>query len=182
MFARSQQISSPLLLPMLGSILTTSVIASIFILPPSRATLSLQQLFLGAAFDLIIAVCIHVVTVWSIWRLIREYVEPSAGTLVVHIWAVVVWLPLITTLSAERSLWISCFVPWAFANAITFLNLWSKRPQDDEPEAYLARVLFQPPSTPPLWRALLPYCITIVVTLHSNPGMMFVCYQSASGN
>jgi hypothetical protein len=163
MFARSQQISSPLLLPMLGSILTTSVVASIFILPPSRATLSLQQLFLGAAFDLILAVCIHVVTVWSIWRLIREYVEPSAGTLVVHIWAVVVWLPLITTLSAERSLWISCFVPWAFANAITFLNLWSKLPQDDEPVAYLARVLFQPPSTPPLWRTLLPHCITIVI-------------------
>ena len=163
MFARSQQISSPLLLPMLASILTTSIIASIFILPPSRVTLSLQQLLLRAAFDLTIAACIHVVTVWSIWRLIREYVEPSAGTLAVHIWAAVVWLPLITTLSAERSLWISCIVPWAFANAITFLNLWSKLPQDDESVAPVARVLLQPPSIPPLWRTLLPYCITIVI-------------------
>ena len=123
MFTRSQQISSPLVLPMLASILTTGIIASIFILPPSRVTFSLQQLLLRAAFDLTIAACIHVVTVWSIWRLIREYVEPSAGTLAVHIWAVVVWLPLITILSAERSLWISCIVPWAFANAIPFLNL-----------------------------------------------------------
>lgn len=151
------------MLPMIGSILTTSVIASIFLLPPPRATLSLQQLLLRAAFDLIMAACIHVVTVWSIWRLIREYVEPSAGALAVHIWAVVVWLPLITTLSAERSFWIACLIPWAFANAITFLNLWSRLPKNDEPIAHMARVLFQLPSTPPLWRTLLPYCITIVI-------------------
>jgi hypothetical protein len=163
MFGRYQQISSPLLLPMLGSILTVSVIATIFLLPPSRATLSFSQLFLGAAFELIIVACIHAITVWCIWRLISEYLEPSAGTLVVHIWAAVVWLPLITTLGAERSLWISCFVPWAFANAITFLNLWSRLPQDDELEAPPARDLFQTPTAPPLWRALLPYCITIVM-------------------
>jgi hypothetical protein len=162
MFDRSQQISSPLVLPMLGSIFTTSIIASILILPPSRPTLSLQQLLLRTAFDLTIAVCIHVATVWCIWRLIREYVEPSVGTLTVHIWAVVVWTPLITTLTAERSLWISCIVPWAFANAITFLNLWSTLPQDEEPVAPIGRVLLQPLSTPPLWRALLPYCITVV--------------------
>src|ERR1700722_20362517 len=162
MFARSQQVSSPLLLPMLGSILTTSIIASLLILPPSRPTLSFQQLLLRTAFDLTIAVCIHVATVLSIWRLIRDYVEPSVGTLTVHIWAVVVWLPLITTLTAERSLWISCIVPWAFANAITFINLWSKLPQDDEPVAPSGRVFLQPLSTPPLWRALLPYCITVV--------------------
>jgi hypothetical protein len=163
MFARSQQISSPLVLPMLGSILTTSVIASFFILLPSKATLTLHQLLLRAAFDLAIAACIHVVTVWSIWRLMREYLEPSAGTLALHLWAVVVWLPLITTLTAERSLWISCIIPWAFANAITFLNLWSRLPQNKEPVAPEARVLFQLPSIPPLWRTLLPYCITIVI-------------------
>ncbi len=163
MFARSQQISSPLVLPMLGSILTTSVIASILIRPPSRPTLSLEQLLLRAAVYLTLAACIHVVTVWSIWRLIREYVEPSAGTLVVHIWAVVVWLPLITILGAERSLWISCIVPWVFANGITFLNLWSKRAQEDESVACTTRFLFQPTSIPPLWRTLLPYCITIVM-------------------
>ena len=162
MLARAQQVSSPLLLPMLGSILATSIIASLLILPPSRPTLSFQQLLLRAAFDLTIAVCIHVVTVWSIWRMIREYVEPSIGTLTVHIWAVVVWLPLITTLTAERPLWISCIIPWAFANAITFLNLWSQFPQDDEPVAPVGRVFLQPLSTPPLWRALLPYCITVV--------------------
>jgi hypothetical protein len=148
---------------MLGSILATSVIASIFLLPPLRATLSLQELLLRAAFDLIMAACIHVVTVWSIWRVIREYVEPSAGTLAVHIWAAVVWLPLIITLSAERSFWVSCIVPWAFANAVTFLNLWSRLPQSDEHVAPMARVFFQLSSAPPLWRTLLPYCITIVI-------------------
>jgi hypothetical protein len=165
MFARSQQISSPLILPMLGSILATSVIASIVILPPTRATLDLQQLLLRAAIDLLIVACIHVVTVWSIWRLIRDYVEPSAGILTIHIWAVVVWLPLITMLSAERSLWISCIVPWGFANAVTFLNLWSKLPQENEPLSGITPVFLQPPSITPLWIALLPYCIT-VFTLH----------------
>lgn len=163
MFVRSQQISSPLLLPMLGSIVTTAVVASIFILPPMRANLGLQQLLLRAAFDLFIAVCIHAVTVWSIWRLIREYIEPSAGILAVHIWAAVVWLPLITMLSAERSRWVTCIVPWAFANAITFLNLWSGLSQDEEPPAPIARVFLLPPSTVPLWRAILPYCIMVVV-------------------
>src|SRR6202011_4269596 len=115
MLARAQQVSSPLALPLLGSIVTTSIIASLLILPPSRPTLSFQQLLLQAAFDLAIAVCIHIVTVWSIWRLIREYVEPSVGTLALHIWAITVWVPLITTLTAERSLWISCIIPWAIA-------------------------------------------------------------------
>jgi len=57
--------------------------------------------------------------------------------------------------------------PWGFANAVTFLNLWSKLPQDDEPVAPVAHVFLQPPSTTPLWRALLPYCIT-VFTLQSG--------------
>jgi hypothetical protein len=163
MFTRVQQISSPLLLPMLGSILTGSVVATVFLLPPSRPTLSFPQLILSAACKLLIAGCIHAVTVWCIWRLVREYVEPSAGMLVIHIWAAVVWLPLIATLGAERSVWISCFVPWAFANAITFLNLWSKLPTEEEPLAELPRDLFQAPAAPPMWRALLPYCITIVM-------------------
>jgi hypothetical protein len=163
MFARYQQLSSPLLLPMLGSILTVSVISTIFLLPPSSATLSFPQLFLEAAFDLLIAASVHTITAWSLWRLIREYIEPSGGTLVVHIWAAVVWLPLITTLNAEHSVWISGFVPWAFANAVAFLNLWSKLPQEKESVAHVARSLFQPPAATPLWRALLPYCIMVVI-------------------
>lgn len=167
MLARSQQqLSAPLILPMLASILSVGVIASIFMLPPPRATLSLQQLLLKGALDITIAACIHVATVLSIWRLIREYVEPSCGTIAIHIWAAVMWLPLVTMLSAERSLWISCIIPWASANAITFLNLWSGlSPQDelDEPEARTARVLFLPPASLSLWRTLLPYCITIIV-------------------
>jgi hypothetical protein len=184
MFSRFQQISSPLLLPMLGSILTVSVIATIFLVPPSRPTLSLPQLILGAACEIIIAACIHAVTVWCIWQLVREYVEPSAGMLVIHIWAAVVWLPLIATLGAERSVWISCFIPWAFANGITFLNLWTKLPAEDEPPADLARDLFQHPAVPPLWRALLPYCITIfmvqaglasLVSRHRWSGTALLC-------
>lgn len=162
MFTRSQQISSPLLLPLLGSILTTGVIASIFLLPPARPTLSLQQLLLRAALDLTVAACIHVVTVWTIWRLVREYLEPSAGVLAIHIWAAVAWLPLITILNAERSLWISCVVPWAFANALIFLNLWSALRQEDEPEAPTRHSLFHVVPVSPLWRTLLPYCITIL--------------------
>ena len=85
------------------------------------------------------------------------------GTLVVHVWAVVVWLPLITMLSVERSLWVACIVPWAFANAITFLNLWSVLERVEEPAASVGRVLLEPMSTPALWRTLLPSCITIVM-------------------
>jgi hypothetical protein len=163
MFARSQQLSSPLLLPMIGSIFTAGLSACFFIQLPPRATLNVRQIVLQAAFDLILAACIHAVTVWSIWRLIREYIEPSRSTLVIHVWAVVVWVPLIATLGAERSVWVSCIVPWACANGITFLNLWSKLPQVVEREAPRSRALFEPPSAPPLWRTLLPYCLTIFI-------------------
>lgn len=133
MFARSQQLSAPLVLPMLASTLSVGILASIFLLPPPRATLSLPQLLLQGALDLTLAACIHIVTVTAIWRLIHEYIEPPCGTLALHIWAAVLWLPLIVTLSAERSLWISCIIPWACANAITFLNLWSTLPAEDAP-------------------------------------------------
>jgi hypothetical protein len=119
--------------------------------------------FVHAGFELALVGCIHAVTVWSIWRLIREYVEPSAGILVIHIWAAVVWLPLTTILSAERSLWISCLIPWACANGVTFLNLWSRLPREVEPAAYPDHVLFQLPPSPPLWRTLLPYCATVFI-------------------
>jgi len=118
---------------------------------------------LRATFDLTIAACVHIATVWSIWRLIREYVEPSVGILVVHIWATVVWVPLISILNAERSLWIACIVPWTLANGVTFLNLWSCLAHDADSEAAAAHHLFLPPPAPPLWRTLLPYCIAIVL-------------------
>jgi hypothetical protein len=159
MFERPEQISSPLLLPMLGSILSTGIIASLLILPPPLPTLTFGGLLLQSALDLAIAACSHFLTVWSIWRLIRDYVEPSVGTLVLHVWAVTVWLPLVITLTAERSLWISCVVPWAVANAVTFLNLWSSLPQDNEPLSPTGRIPLQPYSTLPLWRVLLPHCI-----------------------
>ncbi len=130
---------------------------------PLGSSLSLEQLLLRAAFDLAMAACVHAVTVWSIWRLIREYVEPSAGTLAVHVWAAVVWLPLIVMLSAERSLWVSCIVPWAFANAVTFLNLWSEPGRVDEAAGTGQRTFLEPASAPALWRALLPFCITVVM-------------------
>ena len=63
MFARSQQLSAPLVLPMLASTLSVGILASIFLLPPPRATLSLPQLLLQGALDLTLAACIHLVTV-----------------------------------------------------------------------------------------------------------------------
>ena len=161
MLERSQQISSPLLLPLLGSIISTGVIGSVLILPPSLPTLGFPELLLRSALDLTIAAGIHIVTVWSIWRLIREYVEPSVDILTIHIWSATVWLPLITTLTAERSLWISCVIPWATANAVTFLNIWSSLPQPDEPVSPSGSILLQMPNAPPLWRALLPYCMMV---------------------
>src|ERR1700761_1495802 len=158
MLERSQQISAPLILPLFGSILATGTIAAILIRPPLLPKLTVEELLLRSALDLTIVACIHIVTVWFIWRLIREYVEPSVGILTIHIWSATMWLPLITTLTA-RSFWISCIVPWAVANAVTFLNLWSSLPQDDKPEGPAGRMLLQLPSTLPLWRALLPYCI-----------------------
>jgi len=59
MFARSQQISSPLILPMLGSILATSVIASILILPPSRQRSICNSYYCGQR-SISHRCCIHV--------------------------------------------------------------------------------------------------------------------------
>ncbi len=171
MFARSQQISSPLLLPLIGSIVTTSVILSVCLSLPTKPTLNMQQLLLRVALDLTIAACIHLVTVWTIWRLVREYIEPGVGSLVIHIWAAVAWLPLIATLGAERSLWISCIVPWACSNAIVFLNLWSATPENDEPEVFASPLLFEVPQVRPLWRSLLPYAITVVT---AQAGLVFL--------
>ena len=90
MFARSQQqLSSPLILPMFASIVSVSVIASVLMLPPPTAILRLQQLIWKGALDIIIAACLPAATVFSIWRLVRDYVKPTISTLAVQIWAVV---------------------------------------------------------------------------------------------
>ena len=170
MFTRSNQISSPMLLPLIGSILATSVAVTLILVPPSRPSLSLAQLFLRAAIDLTIAACIHLATVWAIWRLIREYLHAPVSLLMLHIWAAIVWLPLVSLLHAEHSLWLCCIVPWACANAIIYLALWDDRFERSEPESPIdrsPRPLFQTETVVPLWRTLLPY-VAIVITAQAG--------------
>lgn len=42
---------------------------------------NMRQLLLRAALDLVIAACVHVATVWTTWRLLRKYIEPTLGQL-----------------------------------------------------------------------------------------------------
>jgi len=103
-----------------------------------------------------------------------RYVEPAVGILTIHIWAVVVWLPLITMLGAERSLWVSCIVPLGLCQCRDVPQpLEQNFRRTMNPSLRSPMFSCNPPSTTPLWRALLPYWHH---GFHLQSGLMFAAH------
>jgi uncharacterized membrane protein SirB2 len=164
----SSKLSSPMLLPLVGSILGTSIVASLFVSLPARPSLTVGQLFLSATMDIAIAACVHLIAVGAIWRLTRDYLGAPVRLLMLHTWAAIVWVPLIALLSVEHSLWLCCIVPWSCTNAAVFLKLWTTNLPDqyefEDRTRPAARLLFCSEPLPPLWHTLLPYVVVAIAT------------------
>ena len=164
----SPQSSVPVTWPLIGSLILTTIVVAIVCVPPFSGLHSLGHLVCLACVYMLVAACVHVLAVWSVYRIQSEGVQEWAlvWPVVWGAWIAVVWLPLVALLTYERSRWVAMIVPLAAAFLMLFVV--SRRREEEEKPAGVAEpraggaVLWMDES-PRLWRVLLPSLVIAVV-------------------
>lgn len=142
-----------LLLPLGGSLLLTGAIAAFVCQPPSHP-LPLMKLLGLAAVYLVVAAFAHAGAVWLVQRVFQDELGWSTRTLIAGLWSTVAWLPFLTLLTSQDSLWIAATLPWMASCAVAFLKRSSAHAEDRQvSRSFLAAELVD---SCPFWRALLP--------------------------
>jgi len=164
----SPQSFAPVTWPLIGSLMLTSVVVAIVCVPPFAGLHSWGRLFWLACMYMMVAACVHVLAVWSIYRIQREGVREWAMVwpVVWGAWIAVVWLPLVALLTYEHSRWVVVIVPLA-AVSLTLFVMSRRRAEEDEiadvVELRADRGLVWVDESPRLWRVLLPSLVMAVV-------------------
>ena len=165
----SPQSSTPVTWPLIGSLILTTIVVAIVCVPPVSGLHSWGRLFWLACMYMLVAACVHVLAVWSIYRIQREGVREWAMVwpVVWGAWIAVVWLPLVALLTYEHSQWVVAIVPLA-AVSLTLFIVSRRRAEEDEPADVFERKAAGPgllwmDESPRLWRVLLPSLVMALV-------------------
>lgn len=152
--------------PLIGSLILTSIVVALVCVPPFSGLHSLGRLVWLACVYMLVAASVHVLAVWSIYRIQSESVREWAlvWPVVWGAWIAVVWLPLLALLTYERSSWVVAIVPLA----VVFLTMFAVWRRPDEPEDATGFVereveLLALDDSPAAWRMLLPSLVVAVV-------------------
>jgi hypothetical protein len=154
-----------LTIPLLGSILVTGGAVYLCCTPPAQPSLTWPSVFFFAFLYLLIAACVHSFTIWSVCRLLRDYLTFPVVYLIAAIWVSTAWLPLMTVLAREKSPWTSLIPPLISASAVLFLkrsNLGVAWQHSLAGEATLTPHLFHVESPPPFRKTVLPAAVAAV--------------------
>jgi hypothetical protein len=158
-YRQEDQSPCALTIPLLGSILVTGGAVYLCCTPPAQPSLTWPSVFFFAFLYLLIAACVHSFTIWSVCRLLRDYLTFPVIYLIAAIWVSTAWLPLMTVLARERSPWTSLVPPLISASAVLFLkrsNLGSALQLAIAGEPKLTPHLFHVEDPPPLLKTVLP--------------------------
>lgn len=164
----SPQSFAPVTWPLIGSLILTTIVVAIVCVPPFSGLKTWGQVFWLACVYMLIAAAVHVLAVWSVYRIQREGVRGWAMVwpVVWGAWIAVVWLPLVALLTYERSRWVAAIVPLA-AVFLTLFLVSRRREEEDEPAFVVRQEAGRGPlwmdESPRLWRVLLPSLLIAVV-------------------
>jgi hypothetical protein len=164
----ANEISLPIAWPLAGSLALTAAVVAFVCTPPPTALHSWTQIFTRATIYLLVAGCVHALAVWSVCTVRRENEDkrlPLILPVIWSAWVAVVWLPLISLLTAERSPWVAAILP-VTAIFATLLLRWGRtqfETDDDDAASFKSQAMpFQLLESPPLWRILLPAVATAI--------------------
>ncbi|SEG61801.1 hypothetical protein SAMN05421819_3839 [Bryocella elongata] len=167
--AAARQRSLPLAWPLGVSGVATALVAGFVCSPPSHKLHSWGQIVSLATAYVLLAAAVHAIAVWSVCR-VREETETAHWPLILSLiwaaWIVVVWLPLLALLTAERSPWVSLIIPVTAIFAALLLRWRSERALPElelpphKPEALSFALVMEDGRE--LWRALLPAAGAVV--------------------
>jgi hypothetical protein len=175
----SPQSSAPVTWPLIGSLILTGIVVAFVCEPPLSGLHTWGRLFWLAALYLLVAAAVHVLAVWSIFRIqtegVREWTQ--VWPVVWGAWIAVVWLPLVALLTYERSQWVAMILPLA----AVFLTLFVVSKKRDGEAAYVviqhARAeMFAQDEGPRLWKLLLP---SLLIAMAINGGVAALAVNHA---
>jgi hypothetical protein len=165
----THETSRPLTWPLAGSLLLTAFTVALVCERPAAALHSWGRVFWLATLYLVVAGAVHAIAVWGVCR-VREESETAGWRLIWQAiwiaWIAIVWLPLISLLTSERSPWVAAVLP---VTAIFAMLVLRDRPGRADVE--LAFESLQPAQPPGLFyvedttatgRALFPAILTAV--------------------
>lgn len=152
--------------PLIGSLILTGIVVALVCVPPFTGVHSLGHLVWLACVYMLVAACVHVLAVWSIYRIQSEGVREWAlvWPVVWGAWIGVVWLPLVALLTYERSSWVVAIVPLAAVFLTLFVVSRRRDTDEDAPEFVEHKVeLFALDESPAVWRMLLPSFVVAIL-------------------
>jgi hypothetical protein len=164
----ANEVSLPIAWPLAGSLIVTAIAVALVCTPPPKTLHTWTQIFTRATVYLLVAGVVHALAVWSVCTVRRE-TEVKGLPLILPIiwsaWVVVVWLPLISLLTAEHSPLVVAILPVTIIFA-TLLLRWRRThfaADDDDAASFSVKAMpFQLLESPPLWRMLLPAVVTAI--------------------
>lgn len=171
----SPQSFTPVTWPLIGSLILTGIVVAFVCEPPFSGLHSWGRLVWLACLYMLVAACVHVLAVWSIFRIQSEGVREwtLVWPVVWGAWIAVVWLPLVALLTYERSAWVAVILPLA-AVFLTLFVVSRRRQEEEEPafvvERRVSRGLLWMDESPRLWRVLLP-SLLVAVTIDGGVAM-----------
>ncbi len=119
------------LIPLVGSLILTGIATYLLCTPPRLPTLTWTNLIVLTIAYVLLAAALHAGSTWLICRIFREQLEARPLPLIFGLWFSVAWLPLLTLLSKEQSIYAAAVPPLIAACAILFLSHKHRCPAHD---------------------------------------------------
>src|ERR1700712_4424413 len=102
---------APVTVASIVSLLVTGVIVSALCRPPLHPSLTWLSLSLSAFSFILVAAAANFFTVWCLWRILKQEISSSIGSVVAGVWSAAVWLPLLALLVQENSVLMAAVLP-----------------------------------------------------------------------
>jgi hypothetical protein len=144
----------------------TAVTVALVCERPAGALHSWGRVFSLATMYLVVAGTVHALAVWGVCR-VREESEQAGWPLIWQViwvgWIAIVWLPLISLLTSERSVWVAAVLPVTAIFARVLLKDRARVAEggvQSEVGDRAAHGLLWMEEATPIWRVLLPAILT----------------------
>jgi hypothetical protein len=147
--------------------------------PPRLPTLTWTHLIVLAITYILLAAALHAGSTWLVCHIFREQLEFPPLPLIFGLWLSIAWLPLLTLLAKEESIYAAIVPPLIAACAILFLT----RPNistDPQPEQHIAPDLFRTEGSPAFFSKLYPAFLSSIA-LQGGIATLFAGYTLRAG-
>jgi hypothetical protein len=168
--------------PLAQSLVLTGGIVSVVCDIPFQQSLLWPQLIQTACIYVLVAALVHAFAVWAICKAFSERIQLPIKLLILRLWMCAAWLPLLSILIRERSIWAASIPPLIAIHAFLFMKREQPaQPSQDDTSIESGEVpsLFYRPEPPSFLQTALPPLATAIALQAGLVGLLLGRYLSA---